>query len=71
MIGIGADNVRVMVGINKEIYKQLKEEVPSLVHIRCVCHSVHLAVSYVSSATMPKNLEFLMTEILLKADGIQ
>ncbi len=46
MIDTGTDNASVMVGINKGVYKQLKEEVPSLVHIRCVCHSVQLAVSH-------------------------
>lgn len=62
MIGIGTDNASVMVGINNGVYKQLKEEVPSLVHIRCVCHSVQLAVSHASSATLPRNLEFLVSE---------
>ena len=61
MIGIGTDNASVMVGINNGVYKKLKE-VPSLVHIRCVCHSVQLAVSHASSVTMPRNLEFLVSE---------
>ncbi|MGL5028977.1 MAG: hypothetical protein ACRC6C_02585, partial [Wolbachia pipientis] len=34
--GIGTDNASVMVGINNGVYSQLKEEVPSLVLIRCV-----------------------------------
>ncbi|XP_045123965.1 uncharacterized protein LOC123511927 [Portunus trituberculatus] len=62
MIGIGTDNASVMVGINNGVYKQLKEEVPSLVHIRCICHSVQLAVSHASSVTLPRNLEFLVSE---------
>lgn len=62
MIGIGTDNTSVMVGINNGVYKKLKEEIPSLVHIRCVCHSIQLAVSHASSETMPRNLQFLVSE---------
>lgn len=61
MIGIGTDNASVMVGINNGVYKKLKE-VHSLVHIRCVCHLVHLAVSHAGSVTMLRNLEFLVSE---------
>ncbi|XP_068210356.1 E3 SUMO-protein ligase KIAA1586-like [Palaemon carinicauda] len=59
MVGIGTDNASVMVGINNGVYKKLKEDIPALVHIRCVCHSVQLSVSHASKETVPRNLEFL------------
>lgn len=39
LIGIGTDNASVMVGINNGVYQKLKEEIPSLVLVICVCHS--------------------------------
>ncbi|XP_068227734.1 uncharacterized protein [Palaemon carinicauda] len=62
MVGIGTDNASVMVGSNNGVYKKLKEDIPALVHIRCVCHSVQLSVSHASKETMPRNLEFLFSE---------
>lgn len=62
LIGIGTDNASVMVGINNGVYQKLKEEIPSLVLVRCVCHSLQLAVSQASSRTLPRNLEFLVSE---------
>lgn len=62
MIGIGSDNASVMVGLNNGVYIKLKEDIPTLVHIRCVCHSLQLAVSHACSETMPRNLEFLVSE---------
>lgn len=38
--GIGTDNASVMVGVNNGVYEKLKKDVPNLVLIRCVCHSL-------------------------------
>lgn len=50
-----------MAGINNGAYQKLIEEIPSLVHIRCVCH---FAISSVTSnlSLFAKNLEFLVSE---------
>lgn len=58
--GLGTDNASVMIGINNGVYKQLKEEVPNLVLIRCICHSIQLAVSAASDDALPRNLDFLI-----------
>lgn len=62
MVGLGSDNASVMVGINNGVYTKLKEKVPSLIHIPCVCHSLQLAVSAAASETLPRSIEFLIKE---------
>ena len=47
-IAIGIDNASVMVGINHGVYTKLKQEYPHLTLIKCVCHSIQLAMSYAS-----------------------
>lgn len=61
LIGIGTDNANVMVGRNKSVYAELKKENPSLILIRCVCHSVQLAINH-AYATLPRNLKFVVQE---------
>jgi hypothetical protein len=39
----------------------LKQDVPNLILIRCVCHSLQLAISK-ASETLPRNIEFLIKE---------
>lgn len=60
--GIGTDNASVMVGVNNGVYKKLKEEIPGLVHIPCVCHSLQLAVSAAAAETLPRNIDYLIIE---------
>lgn len=45
LIGIGVDNAAVMVGIHTGVYTRLKAEIPGLILIPCVCHSLQLAIS--------------------------
>jgi hypothetical protein len=60
--GIGTDNASVMTGINNGVYTKLKEFSPNLILIRCVCHSLQLAVSAAAKEFLPTNLEFLIRE---------
>ncbi|KAE9524063.1 hypothetical protein AGLY_015544 [Aphis glycines] len=62
LIGIGSDNASVMVGINKGVYAILKQENPNLILIRCVCHSLQLATSQACAETVPRHLDFLISE---------
>ncbi|GBP95281.1 hypothetical protein EVAR_97225_1 [Eumeta japonica] len=61
-LGIGIDNAAVMVGVNKGVHAKLKRELPSLVLVLCVCHSLQLAVSAVTKQFLPRNLEFIIKE---------
>lgn len=49
-----------MTGINNGVYAKLKEYSPNLILIRCVCHSLQLAVSAAAKEYLPRNLEFLI-----------
>lgn len=60
--GIGTDNANVMVGVNNGVYKKLKDEVPSLILVRCVCHSLQLAVSAAAAEALPRNVEYIVSE---------
>lgn len=62
--GIGTDNAFVMTGINASVYKILKEkyDLKHLILVRCVCHSIQLAVSHASVDTVPRQVEFLIRE---------
>ena len=51
-----------MVGTNNGVAAQLRKDVPNLMLIRCLCHSLQLAVSAASVETLPRNLEFLISE---------
>ncbi|KYN09966.1 hypothetical protein ALC57_17904 [Trachymyrmex cornetzi] len=62
LIGIGTDNASVMVGCNKSVYTELKKDVPDLILIRCVCHSVQLAINHACKQCLPAHLEFLIHE---------
>ena len=61
-IAIGSDNACIMVGINNGVYSKLKQENPSLILMRCVCHSMQRAMSYASAECLPRNLEYLISE---------
>lgn len=62
LVGIGTDNASVMAGVNNGVYAKLKQEIPGLVLIRCVCHSLQLAVSYATKQNLPRNLEYIIEE---------
>lgn len=64
MIGIGTDNATVMTGSNNGVHALLKNETgnDNLVLVRCVCHSLQLALSHASEETLPRNVEFLIRE---------
>ena len=58
LAAIGTDNASVMIGINKGVHAQLRSEIPSLILIKCVCHSIQLAVSQASVDSLPRHLNF-------------
>jgi len=58
---LGSDNASVMTGSENGVAAILRREVPHLVLVRCVCHSVQLAVS-AAAKTLPAHLEFLLSE---------
>lgn len=64
IIGIGTDNATVMTGTTNGVHQLLKTITgkDNLVLVRCVCHSLQLAMSHASKQTLPRNIDFLIRE---------
>ncbi|XP_063895636.1 LOW QUALITY PROTEIN: zinc finger protein 862-like [Helicoverpa armigera] len=58
LLGIGVDGANVMVGEHHSFSSILKESIPELITIKCVCHSLHLAAEN-AFKTLPRFLDFL------------
>lgn len=61
MKGLGTDNASVMVVVNNGVYATLKNSIPHLILVKCVCQSIQLAVSSASVGSLPRSLEFLIS----------
>ena len=59
---VGTDSASVLVGVNNGVHAKLKQENSSLILIKCLCHSLQLAVLHASHECLPRNLEFLIAE---------
>ena len=46
MIGFAADGANVMMGVNNSLSTLLKQDIPNLFVMKCICHSFHLCASY-------------------------
>ncbi|XP_025996408.2 uncharacterized protein LOC113005286 [Solenopsis invicta] len=62
LMGLGTDNAFVMIGVNNGVFQKLKSEVPHLILIKCLCHSLQLGVSAATKECLPRNLEFIIQE---------
>lgn len=62
MIGFAADTINVMFGDNAGIVAKMKELNPHCVYVKCVRHSVALALSR-ACKHMPRKLEQLVKEV--------
>lgn len=64
LVGIGTDNAAVMTGCHNSVYEILKRQynLPNLILIRCICHSLQLAVSHASQHSIPQHIEFMIRE---------
>uniref|UniRef100_A0A2S2P0Z6 HAT C-terminal dimerisation domain-containing protein n=1 Tax=Schizaphis graminum TaxID=13262 RepID=A0A2S2P0Z6_SCHGA len=51
-----------MVGQHNGVYAFLSKEVKHLILVRCVCHSIQLAVSTAAAEVLPDHLEYLLSE---------
>ncbi|XP_044580310.1 uncharacterized protein LOC123262223 [Cotesia glomerata] len=61
LVGIGVDGANVMVGVNHSVSSLLRQEVPDIVIIKCICHSLHLCAEK-AAETLPRQLEYLVRE---------
>ncbi|CAH1647440.1 unnamed protein product [Spodoptera littoralis] len=67
LIGIGTDNALFMTRINNGVRARLQRDygLKHLILIRCVCHSLQLAVTHACKGSMPKKTEYLVREIYM------
>ncbi|XP_022834568.1 uncharacterized protein LOC111362226 [Spodoptera litura] len=61
MVGIGVDGANVMVGKHNSVTALLKSELPDIVIVKCVSHSLHLCAEN-AAKLLPRQLEFLVRE---------
>lgn len=62
LIGLASDGANVMVGTNHSVTKLLKEEIPNLFTLNCICHSFALCASYACNK-LPEGVEQFVREI--------
>lgn len=64
LLGIGADNAAVMTGVHNGLYAKIKAKynLKNLILVRCVCHSLQLAVCAATAKSFPPNINFLVKE---------
>ena len=61
MVGIATDGASVMVGKHHSVFTLLKELLPDLKLIRCVCHSLDI-VAKKAMDHLPSNVDFMIRE---------
>lgn len=59
LIGLGIDGENTMAGSKNSVSSKLKDLVPNLVVIKCLCHSLHLCAEKACDI-LPKNLDYLV-----------
>ncbi|CAG9773219.1 unnamed protein product [Ceutorhynchus assimilis] len=62
LVGFSSDTTNAMVGEYNSVFSHLKEELPSIVCIRCSCHMAHLATSK-ACLQLPRRVEDLLRNI--------
>ncbi|KAK5642665.1 hypothetical protein RI129_008832 [Pyrocoelia pectoralis] len=62
MIALGTDGGANLCGRNNSVFTLLQNDVPNLILLKCICHSIHLCSSKASSE-LPSCLDFLCREI--------
>lgn len=62
VIGFGADNAAVMIGIRNGVYAKFKSELPHIFGMGCICHSIDLCSS-AASATLPSTIEQFVHDV--------
>ncbi|KAG8184778.1 hypothetical protein JTE90_011564 [Oedothorax gibbosus] len=61
-VGFCADTTNVMMGLNNSVSQRVKENFPTVIIVKCSCHSIHLVSSY-TCKKLPSSLEDLVRTI--------
>ncbi|XP_045137450.1 uncharacterized protein LOC123519882 [Portunus trituberculatus] len=62
MIGFAAGGANVMMRVNNSLSTLLKQDIPNLFVMKCICHSFHLCASY-ACKKLPRSVEDLARDI--------
>lgn len=62
LIGFASDGANVMMGANHSVMALLKNDIPSLYVMKCICHSFHLCASY-ACHKLPKYVEDFIRDL--------
>lgn len=62
IIGLGCDGANVMVGNHNSFYSHLKTDAPSVILMRCICHSAAIIASK-ASEHLPRSTEELLRAV--------
>lgn len=62
LIGFASDGANVMMGGQHSLMIMLKNDIPSLFTMKCICHSFHLCASY-ACMKIPNTVESLIRDI--------
>ena len=62
VIGFAADTCNVMFGEHNSVASRLKENIPNIFLMRCICHSAHLCASH-ACEKLPRTAEELMRDV--------
>ena len=62
IIGFAADTTNVMFGDHNSVASRLKDKIPNIFLMRCICHSAHLCASY-ACEKLPRTAEELLRDV--------
>ena len=62
IIGFSADGANVMHGEHNSVASRLKEQIPGIFVLKCMCHSAHLCASH-ACETLPRSIEDISRDI--------
>ena len=62
VIGFAADTTNVMFGQNNSVVSRLKQAIPNIFVLRCICHSAHLCASH-ACEKLPRTAEDIIHDI--------
>jgi len=65
LIGVASDGANVMVGKHNSFFAHLKNDLPNLVLMQCICHSAALVASK-AAAKLPRSPEDLIRSVIMK-----
>lgn len=58
---LATDGASSLCGCNNSVYTLMKKDIPELILVKCVCHSLHSVCSH-ASEELPSNIDYMLRE---------